>query len=208
MSDDFLAFARGDAVGLLSVIDFLSISADHSIRGERLDDLPEEAARTLRQAVAEDGHDADRDLGGGVTVLNMVSGRVERKVVIAHLALGGINSITYVVEGPKLLGRHYRNGRPEIVFLEHEIRTCDDSPVYVTGNTEYLGNWDPARALPLESTGSGRGGHHWSIRIPLRPGQSIEFKFIRKTTVWESGGNRSFTAGDQNASTSDNFREG
>jgi len=208
MSDDFVSFTRGDAAGLLDVIDFLSISADHSIRGARLDEIPAEAAQTLRQAVAEDGHDADRDLSGGVTVLHMVSGRVERKVIVAHLGLEGVNSIAYVVERAKLLGRHYRSGRPGVVFLEHEIRTGDNSPVYVTGNTEYLGNWDPARALPLESTGSGHGGHHWLIHIPLRPGQRIEFKFIKKTTVWESGLNRDFTAGDQNASTSDNFREG
>jgi hypothetical protein len=208
MATDFGSFARGDAAGLLDVLHFLAISADHSITGESLDRIPEDAARTLRRAVAEDGHDADRDLGGSVTVLHMVSGRVERKVIIAHLGLGGLNSIVYVVEGSRLLGRLYQSGRPEVVFLEHEIRTGDNNPVYVTGNTEYLGRWDTARALPLEYTGSGRGGHHWLTRIPLRPGQRIEFKFIKKITVWEAGGNRDFTAGDQNATTSDNFREG
>jgi hypothetical protein len=208
MATDLVSFTRGDAAGLLNVIDFLSISADHSLKGEQLDKIPAEAAQTLRQAVAEDGHDADVDLAGGVTVLHMVSGRVERKVVVAHIGLGGLNSIAYVVEGPRLLGRLYRSGRPEVVFLEHEVRTGDDNPVYVTGNTEYLGNWDTARALPLEPTGSGPGGYHWLIRIPLRPGQRIEFKFIKKVTVWEAGGNRDFTAGDQNATTSDNFREG
>lgn len=208
MSSDFGSFARGDAARLLDALRFLAISVDHSITGVRLDQLPEEAARTLRRAVAEDGYDPDRDLGESVTALNMVSGRVERKVIFAHLALGGTNSLDYVVEGPRLLGRTYRNARPQFVFLEHEIRTGDNNPVYVTGNTEYLGNWDPARALPLEYTGFGRGGHHWLIRIPLRPGQRIEFKFIKKITVWEAGDNRDFTAGDQNVTTSDNFRGG
>ena len=59
-----------------------------------------------------------------------------------------------------------------------------------------------------DAAGLGPVGYHWLIRIPLRPGQRIEFKFIRKVTVWEAGDNRTFTAGDQNASTSDNFREG
>ena len=52
----------------------------------------------------------------------------------------------------------FADRRPEFVFLEHEIRTGDRQPVYLAGDTTYLGSWDAAMALPLQFGGFGPGG--------------------------------------------------
>ena len=208
MNTDFVNFARGDSGRLINVLVFLAQSSAHSLAVRPLATIPTDAAHTIRSAVSEDGYDADSNLKD-VSVLHMVFGRVERDIIIAHLSTevkGSPSSIDYVVEGPVLLGRDYGDYKPDFVFLDYEIRTGSADPVFLVGDTAYLGNWQADRALPLEFTGAGRGGYHWSIRIPLRQGQGVEFKFLKRATEWETGSNRTFTAGDQDVATSDNFR--
>lgn len=209
MNKDYVTFARGDSGGLINILVFLAQSSDHSLSTRSLSTIPADAAQTIRSAVSEDGYDANSKLKD-VVVLHMVSGRVERDIIVAHLSTevkGSPSSIDYVVEGPVLLGRSYGSYKPDVVFLDYEVRTATSDPVFLLGNTEYLGNWNVEQALPLAFTGAGRGGYHWFIRIPFQQGQQAEFKFLKKTTEWEAGSNRTFTASDQDVATSDNFRE-
>jgi Starch binding domain len=207
---DFVTLARGDSGRLIDILTFLAQSSAHSIAVKPLSAIPPDAAEALKQAVSEDGYDANKDLKGGVCILHLVSGRVERDIILAHLStevVGSPSSIDYVVEGSVLVGRNYRNDKPDVIFLDYEIRTDSSDPVFLVGNTEYLGSWDPASAVPLQFTGAGPGGFHWSVRIPLRRGATIDFKFLKQLAVWEAGQNRTFTAGDQDVSTSDNFHD-
>lgn len=172
-------------------------------------------------AISEDGFDLFKNHGLIISNFHIVNGKVETDIFIAGLATSDIgfggSSIEYVIDGsnkhsvtaPRLLGRRYRYAGSDAVFLEHEIRTGDPErlPVFVTGNTSLLGSWDAERALPLSYGDSGRGGHHWRIRIPVLQNQTIEFKFLKKEAIWEEGDNRTFSGAHGNASTSDNFRE-
>jgi|ERR1022692_178496 hypothetical protein len=209
MNTDSVTFARGDSGRLIDVLVFLAESSAHSLTVRPLSSAPADTAQAIRKAVSEDGYDADSKLKD-VLVLHMVFGRVERDIIVAHLSTevkGSPSSIDYVVEGPVLLGRSYGNYKPDVVFLDYEVRTATSDSVFLVGDTEYLGNWDTNLALPLEFTGAGRGAYHWFIRMPFRQGQKAEFKFLKRTTQWEVGSNRTFTAGDQDVATSDNFRE-
>ncbi|MFJ9036828.1 carbohydrate-binding module family 20 domain-containing protein [Streptomyces sp. NPDC102406] len=64
--------------------------------------------------------------------------------------------------------------------------------LYVTGNRPELGNWDPAKALPL-TTGSATYPL-WSGTHQLPPDTAVQYKYFKKnpdsTITWESGDNR------------------
>jgi hypothetical protein len=212
--NDIVITGTGDAARLIEAFTFLIGSADHGTRAVTLEELEKElpdAAISLRTAIGEDGFDAEPNLERlYLSVTRMVSGRVERDVLIGRLSLTefGQSSVEYVIEGKILLGRRYRFTGRKLAFLEHEIRTGDREPVFVTGNTAILGNWNTERALPLGYNGFGRGGHHWSLIIPVFVGETIEFKFIKKAVIWENGLNRTFTADREGTlTTSDQFRE-
>ncbi|MFD0276025.1 carbohydrate-binding module family 20 domain-containing protein [Kitasatospora sp. NPDC127111] len=65
--------------------------------------------------------------------------------------------------------------------------------VYVVGNNATLGNWDPARALPLSSAAY----PVWKLDVAMPAGTAFEYKYVRKdasgAVTWESGANRTAT---------------
>lgn len=204
----------GDIGKMVDVLRFLATSADHSIKDIAFDELSKrhsEAALTLKAAVSEDGINSEELY---ISILHMVSGRVETDIIVAGARLGNLKQsmVDYILDGTngrahdRLLARRYMLYTLDFRWLEHEIITYDDTPVFVTGSTPFLGSWDPSRAVALEDKGAGRGGHHWFVRIPASFGSSIDFKFLKKNVTWEVGQNRTFKA-DNNASTSDIFRE-
>lgn len=92
-----------------------------------------------------------------------------------------------------------------------KCHTHDIAPVFITGNQPALGNWDVNRALPMQLEQDGPSERAWSAVLDLEPGQSIEYKFIKKhdgghNVQWESGYNRTCTAVLGISSISDSFR--
>lgn len=209
---EVVSVASGSVAETIEVLSFLAGSADHSLRTISLAQLKKqfvETYTTLGDAMREDGFPIDGKSAVSPSLLHLVSGRVERDVVIARLQVdGSISSIDYVLEGSRLLGRRFLLSAADAAFLDHEVITDDSTPVFVTGSNTLLGNWEPERALPLSDGGSGRGGHHWFVRIPALLGETLEFKFLKKLSRWEAGANRTFHADRPGTvTTSDRFRE-
>ncbi|EKX38931.1 hypothetical protein GUITHDRAFT_115036 [Guillardia theta CCMP2712] len=75
--------------------------------------------------------------------------------------------------------------------LKNDITQPGDT-VLVVGNVPELGEWKPQRAAKL-STNSG-SFPYWNVAITLRPGFSLEYKFVIQKSggelVWEKGENR------------------
>src|SRR4051794_7377579 len=91
-----------------------------------------------------------------------------------------------------------------------KCHTQDPVPVYITGNHPTLGNWDVGCALSMQLEQDGHNERAWSAVLDLEPGQSIEYKFVKKQgdngVQWESGYNRTCTAVPGMSSISDAFR--
>jgi len=80
------------------------------------------------------------------------------------------------------------------------VATHDEQPVYVVGNTQELGEWNPDKALIMQHCGHSHNAHRWNINLIFPRGQELEFKFIHKAqdgqVAWEAGENRIFQAED------------
>ena len=102
--------ARGDIVRAMEVLVFLANSADRGLRAATLETISQKAANAVRDAVAGDGYDADKDVSG-VHALMIRSGRCSREIVVAHLPTSDADqsSIDYVVEDAIVVGALYRN---------------------------------------------------------------------------------------------------
>ena len=80
-----------------------------------------------------------------------------------------------------------------VTFTVHNATTEMGQNVYIAGNHEALGNWNPSNAAgpascPLYPT--------WSVTVNLPVGQTIQFKAIKRDigdVAWETCGNRSYT---------------
>lgn len=207
MPDTAHTFGQASAPALLNILEFLMNSSAHSIETVSVDLLSPAVVSTLRAALQQDGYDADVIRRATFTALTMVSGRVERSVISAFISgdLAHESSAQYFVEADSVVGRRYPPARAGFT-LNHEIRTFDEAPVFVSGNVGALGMWDPQRALPLAPTGAGRGGRHWAVSLEVERARLLEFKFLKRPVLWESGPNRRFAA-DGDLTTSDMFRE-
>jgi alpha-amylase len=79
-------------------------------------------------------------------------------------------------------------------FNEYATTTTGTN-VYVVGNVSALGNWDPASAVALSSSGY----PIWSGTVTLPAGTAVEYKYIKKDSsgnvTWESNANRTITTG-------------
>ncbi len=71
-------------------------------------------------------------------------------------------------------------GERMVSFLIHTRRALPvGQQVFLSGNCEMLGNWDP-QGIPLTRSED----HDWSVSIPFPKDRDIEFKITRGT--WES----------------------
>ena len=95
----------------------------------------------------------------------------------------------------------YRDGRePEpidpvdktaLVITSFAPTVGPEEEIYLTGDTEALGNWDPVRALPLKYLRQAS----WEIRLPHPLPKQFEYKYLirhreKGTFSWEEGPNR------------------
>ncbi len=77
----------------------------------------------------------------------------------------------------------------EIILRVTAPNTYTDEQLYVCGNSQQLGYWNPDKALKMNFV----GGARWEAQLKYEP--SFEYKFIRKSkdsVEWESGENRVF----------------
>ena len=80
-------------------------------------------------------------------------------------------------------------------FLVNNAQTSYGTSVYLVGNVEELGGWNPDKAIGpfFNSTQSIASYPTWFYDVSVPAGKTIEFKFIKKdgagNVVWESGSN-------------------
>lgn len=83
-----------------------------------------------------------------------------------------------------------------VTFTVQNAETFWGQNVYIVGDCEELGNWNPQKAV-----GPGTCVNYpiWQISAVIPAGKKVEFKAIKKdasgNVIWESGSNHSFTAG-------------
>jgi hypothetical protein len=105
----------------------------------------------------------------------------------------------------------WQSGCSVINFICKDGDTEWGESVYVVGNQPALGQWDPAKAIRLESSSS--NFPKWSGLVELPVNAAVEYKYIRKkndgTLVWESGFNRTLSTSTlgRNETRSEAFRD-
>ncbi|MBQ1326593.1 MAG: IPT/TIG domain-containing protein [Eubacterium sp.] len=84
-------------------------------------------------------------------------------------------------------------------FYVNNAETNYGQSVYIVGNCEELGNWNPDKAVGylFNSTGSIATYPTWFFDVSVPAGTTIEYKYIKKDSagnvVWESGANHVYT---------------
>lgn len=82
--------------------------------------------------------------------------------------------------------------------------TSTGESVFVVGNQEALGNWNPSHALPLVKSAA---SSMWTLSVQgLKPNTAINYKYIKKGTgglpvIWETTGDRTYALGSTDATT-------
>ncbi|GAB1640273.1 carbohydrate-binding module family 20 domain-containing protein [Krasilnikovia sp. MM14-A1259] len=125
--------------------------------------------------------------------------------------VNGSGQVTATVPANGALALHVdaRTGGPAFCTTTFAVNatTSWGQNVFVTGDTAALGNWDPARAVPLSSAAY----PVWRGAVQLPTGTAVPYKYIKKDgtqVVWESDPNRTRTTGSApcSATWSDTWR--
>lgn len=109
----------------------------------------------------------------------------------------GSNRTAATGSGPGTLNDTWdRGGSGQVTVTFSENRTTDwGQNVYLVGSVAQLGQWDPAKAVPLSSAGYPT----WTASVTLPAGTSFAYKYLLKDAAgnitWESGANRTYTTG-------------
>ncbi|GLS25745.1 carbohydrate-binding module family 20 domain-containing protein [Marinibactrum halimedae] len=89
-------------------------------------------------------------------------------------------------------------GRTDILFTCYQGQTYWGQSVYVVGNKDELGNWDPARAVKLEPIDYPT----WNGNINLPDNTDVEWKCLKREennhhngVEWQPGSNNTFNTG-------------
>jgi hypothetical protein len=84
-------------------------------------------------------------------------------------------------------------------FIVNNAETDYGTNIYLVGNIQELGNWDPDHAIGpfFNETESIASYPSWFYDVSLPASTNIEYKFIKKDSsgnvVWESGTNHTLT---------------
>lgn len=133
---------------------------------------------------------AESTIAPGTTLVNVMDSNdkvtvtSDRKITIT---LDGNNSKIYKVdENTETL--------IPVTFTINNATTNWGQNVYIVGNCDELGNWNPQAAVGPASCPN---YPTWNVTANLKPGTNIEFKAIKKYdsggVVWQSGNNRTYT---------------
>ncbi|BBF44647.1 cyclomaltodextrin glucanotransferase [Lachnospiraceae bacterium KM106-2] len=137
---------------------------------------------------------AESSIAAG-TVLENVFDSSDRVVVSSDkkvkITVSGNSNKIYKVASPIIV-----KDKIPVTFTIKNATTYYGQNVYIVGNTSELGNWAPASAV---GPGTCANYPEWKVTAYLDPGQTIEFKAIKKESssssnvVWESGSNHTYT---------------
>ena len=90
-------------------------------------------------------------------------------------------------------------------FVVEQANTNYGTEVYLVGNTQELGNWDPDKAIGPFFNQVLYEYPTWYYDISVPAEHPLEYKFIKKdnenNVIWESGTNHSYTAPSQGTDT-------
>jgi hypothetical protein len=92
-------------------------------------------------------------------------------------------------------------------FIVNNAETDYGTNIYLVGNIQELGNWDPDHAIGpfFNETESIASYPSWFYDVSLPASTNIEYKFIKKDSsgnvVWESGTNHTLTTVDSGTAT-------
>ncbi len=97
-------------------------------------------------------------------------------------------------DAPAVVCQRYACDQPQAtVSFNVRATTVFGENVYLVGSSPLLSNWIPAAGIKLSP------GNYpvWTVTVSLPAGTPLEYKYVKRdgsgNTVWESGGNRSFT---------------
>ncbi|KAI5466885.1 putative glucoamylase GMY1 [Mariannaea sp. PMI_226] len=83
------------------------------------------------------------------------------------------------------------------VTFSELVKTAFGDTIKIVGSIDALGNWDTTKAIALSASDYTSSNPLWKVTIPLKAGQSFQYKFINikadGTLSWESDPNRSYT---------------
>ena len=196
--------------GLVNVITAAFNGISHSNRRISFTDYPAEYGADIRQLtdlVSGSGFAIGEDSFISVIEFGFV------RTYIANISLpayGEGSFVRFIVYGDQPIAQQFDFSGPDFSgsnFITLTITVNSPSPVFLTGSSPILRNWDPFNAVPLLFPG-GTGGNGatdgpgaWSgpalsLSIPLLRGETLEFKLVDAYGQYEPGPNRVYTAGD------------
>lgn len=137
---------------------------------------------------------SESTLAVGATLVNLLNNS-ESVVVQAGGVTGKQISVTVSSNSAKIFADPNQGTKVPVTFTVNNATTVWGQNVYISGSTTELGNWVTANAAgPASCAGT---YPTWNLTVNLRPGQSIQFKAIKKdannNAVWEGGSNHTYT---------------
>ena len=119
------------------------------------------------------------------------------KVVVPAVVPGDVD-VTVTTSASTSNGYRYTvvtGEQVQVVFHVNGATTVPGENVYVVGNVQELGGWDPAK--PFEAM-LNPAYPDWFLPVSVPAGQALKFMFVKRDgagkVIWESGVNRTFTA--------------
>jgi Starch binding domain len=179
--------------GLVNVITAAFNGIGHSNRRFSFTDYPPEYSSDIQQLT-----DLVNGCGFAITEGSFISsigfGFVRTYIVNISLPAYGEGSfVRFIVYGDEPIAQQFDFSGLDFINLTMTVNA--PGPVFLTGSSPILRNWDPFNAIPLLFLG-GRSGPSWNLTIPLLPGEMLEFKFVDANGQYEPGPNRVYIAGN------------
>jgi len=225
--------------GLVNVITAAFNGISHSNRRFSFTDYPPEFSSDIQQLT-------DLVSGGGFAIgadsfiSALEFGFVRTYIVNISLPAYGEGSfMRLIVHGDEPIAQQFDFSSPDVTapgvsspyittpdirtphFINLTITVNSPRPVFLTGSSPILRNWDPFNPIPLLFLGSSSSpsgpiaptapsslialnaptapndptAPSWNLTIPLLPGEFLEFKLVDAYGQYEPGPNRIYTAG-------------
>ncbi|WP_263773073.1 glycoside hydrolase family 15 protein [Propionivibrio soli] len=97
-------------------------------------------------------------------------------------------------DAPTVVCQRYACDKPQTtVTFQVTANTNFGENIYLVGNSPLLSDWTPSSGIKLAPTNY----PVWNATVSLPAGTALEYKYVKRdasgNTVWEGGGNRSFT---------------
>ena len=183
--------------GLVNVITAAFNGISHSNQRFSFTDYPPEYSSDIQQ-LADLVNGGGFAIGEGSFISAIEFGFVRTYIANISLPAYGKGSfVRFIVYGDEPIAQQFDFSGSDFSgsdFINLTVTVNSPRPVFLTGSSPILRNWDPFNAIPLLFLG-GRGGPAWNLTIPLLPGEMLEFKLVDANGQYEPGPNRFYTAG-------------